>query len=181
MITSLVQSHNTLSLCQSLAQNWPCQTPNGATPKPDQKTEERNDQKGEKPENAPVILRHQPARHACSIRWIGPSFSCPQRDCRHQPSSSFNPLNNYQHQTQQQHHPIHTHPACLSLQLLLLLLSCFSLYKAIMQLCVRLSLDLFRCLFVQKHRTQCQNCYSKHNEKLILVTGLAMHNLNCRP
>jgi hypothetical protein len=90
-------------------------------------------------------------------------------------------LNNYQHQTQQQHHPIHTHPACLSLQLLLLLLSCFSLYKAIMQLCVRLSLDLFRCLFVQKHRTQCQNCYSKHNEKLILVTGLAMHNLNCRP
>jgi hypothetical protein len=64
-------------------------------------------------------------------------------------------LNNYQHQTQQQHHQIHTHPACLSLQLLLLLLlSCFSLYKAIMQLCVCLSLDLFRCLFVQKHRTQ---------------------------
>jgi hypothetical protein len=179
LITSLVQSHNTLSLCQSLAQNWPCQTPNGATPKPDQKTEERNDQKGEKPENAPVILRHQPARHACSIRWIGPSFSCPQRECRHQPSSSFKPLNNYQHQTQQQHHPIHT--ACLSLQLLQLLLSCFSLYKAIMQLCVCLSLDLFRCLFVQKHRTQCQNCYSKHNEKLILVTGLLMHNHNRRP
>jgi hypothetical protein len=178
LITSLVQSH-----CQSLAQNWPCQTPNGATPKPDQKTEERNNQKGEKPENAPVILRHQPARHACSIRWIGPSFSCPQRDCRHQPSSSFKPLNNYQHQTRQQHHPIHTHPACLSLQqqLLLLLLSCFSLYKAIMQLCVCLSLDLFRCLFVQKHRIQCQNCYSKHNEKLILVTGLVMHNLNCQP